>query len=104
MYQENTATFTANDINCLFTIAENLNGVLDDINKCNAIADILPEALSGMNDKCLMPSDENTISTIIEIIYDYSYKAKCSLQDAYKKCHNLYSEKRNVNFGGEKCE
>ena len=106
MKQEKPITITEQGFNKLFCIHENIDNLERIVSKCDAVTDILEEALESMNDKGIRPSDDTTIVDVVSVIHDYSCRAKNHVRDVEDDLSTFYNNlcSKYVVNGGECCE
>lgn len=102
--KENTQsiTITEQDIHKLFTLHEHIDNLERTISKCDAVSDILEEALESMDDKGVEPFDDTTIVDVVSVIHEYSCRAKNAVRKIENNLSVFNSElrSRNVMQGG----
>lgn len=91
-------TFTPDELHKLFYVGEDMDNTQEHIAKCEAIADMLSEAMESLDGKGQTPRN-GIIRNIADVILDYSRNAATAMNGACKQFGSLYSAKRNEAYG-----
>ena len=106
MNKNKTILINQQDFYTLFNIHEQTEELESLASKCDAIIDVLSEALERMNDCGTKPVDDRTIINVVDVIREYSSDTKYGLRKLENKL-SIFNHRLKDQYemqGGERCE
>lgn len=79
----------------LFALHEKADGLERIISKCDAVTNVLSEALERMKDCGTRPTDDRTIIDVVDVINEYSRCAKYGIRELEEDLSELHIYSRS---------
>ncbi len=98
MNKQRPVALTPEDIHLLWSVGESMDNIQEHISKCEAIADMLSEAMESLDGKGQAPY-EGMIQNIADVILDHSQNASSAINKACQQFDAFYTAKRNEVYG-----